>query len=144
MLTTIKIERRKVQRSPKLARVAYAHSLGPYCNQLVHALILLFRNALQLRAAPLNGLQEPGQVIFEVRQNLVSVVFGAQAYLAFTSASLFHDLRTTLFGALDDFLFGGDLLGLFLSGADDTVALTPRFVKHRLALLDDPTRLLEL
>src|ERR687890_1381814 len=106
--------------------------------------LLLFLDALQLCAPPLHGLEELAQVVLEVGEDLVGVVLGAQAYLALAAAGVLHDLRATLLRPLEDLFFGGDLLGLVLGAADDAVALAARLVEHRLALLHDPTRLLEL
>src|SRR5215217_8219039 len=105
---------------------------------------LLFLDALQLGAAPLHGLQQLAEVVLEVGEYLVGVVFGAEAYLALAAAGVLHDLRAALLRPLEDLFFRGDLLGLVLSAADDTVALAAGFVEHRLTLLDDPARLLEL
>src|SRR5215213_6190241 len=106
--------------------------------------LLLFLDALQLRAPALHSLQELAQVVLEVGEDLVGVVLSAEAYLALAAAGVFHDLRTPLLGPLEDLFFRSDFLGLVLGAADDTVALAAGFVKHRLALLDDPASLLEL
>src|SRR5215212_5675655 len=111
--------------------------------RLFMPLLLLFRDALQLRAAPLDGLEKAGQVLFEVREHLVGVVLRPQAYLALPAASLFHDLRAPLLGPFKDLFFRGDLLGLLLRAPDDAVALAARLVEHSLSLLDDPAGLLE-
>src|SRR5215213_11035147 len=105
---------------------------------------LLFLDALQLVAAPLDRLEELGEVILEVGEHLVRVVLGAEPDLALPAPGVLHDLRAALLGPLEDLLLGGDLLGLVLGAADDAVALAARLVEHRLALLDDPARLLEL
>src|SRR5215204_513542 len=89
---------------------------------------LLFLDALQLGATPLHGLQELAEVVLEVRKDLVGVVLGAQADLALAPAGVFHDLRAPLLGPLEDLFFRGDLLGLVLGAADDTVALAARLV----------------
>src|SRR5215203_4482181 len=105
---------------------------------------LLFLDALQLGTATLHGLEELAEVVFEVGEDLISVIFRAEPDLPLAAAGVLHDLRAPLLRPLEDFLFRGDLLGLILGAADDTVALAAGFVEHRLALLDDPTRLLEL
>src|SRR5215210_7706693 len=105
--------------------------------------LLLFLDALQLRASTLHGLQELAQVVLQVGEDLVGVVLSAEAYLALAAAGVFHDLRAPLLGPLEDLFFRSDLLGLVLGAADDTVALAAGLVEHRLALLDDPAGLLE-
>src|SRR5215210_93687 len=106
--------------------------------------LLLFLDALQLRASTLHGLQELAQVVLQVGEDLVGVVLSAEAYLALAAAGVFHDLRAPLLGPLEDLFFRSDLLGLVLGAADDTVALAAGFVEHGLALLDYPAGLLEL
>src|SRR5215210_8624794 len=105
---------------------------------------LLFLDALQLGTAALHGLEELAEVILEVGEDLISVVFRAEPDLPLAPAGVLHDLRAPLLRPLEDFLFRGDLLGLILGAADDTVALAAGFVEHRLTLLHDPARLLEL
>src|SRR5215210_6612863 len=105
---------------------------------------LLFLDALQLGTAALHGLEELAEVILEVGEDLISVVFRAEPDLPLAPAGVLHDLRAPLLRPLEDFLFRGDLLGLVLGAADDTVALAAGLVEHRLALLDDPAGLLEL
>src|SRR5919112_2202541 len=107
-----------------------------------YPLLLLY--ALQLRTAPLHGLEELGEVVLEVGEHLVSVVLCAEPYLALAATGVLHDLRAPLLGPLENLFLRGYLLGFVLGAADDTVALAAGFVEHRLALLDDPTRLLEL
>src|SRR5215210_3530612 len=105
---------------------------------------LLFLDALQLGTAALHGLEELAEVILEVGEDLISVVFRAEPDLPLAPAGVLHDLRAPLLRPLEDFLFRGDLLGLVLGAVDNTVALAAGFVEHRLALLDDPSCLLEL
>src|ERR671916_260616 len=105
--------------------------------------LLLLLDALQLRASTLHGLQELAEVVLQVGEDLVGVVLGAEAYLALPAAGVLHDLRAPLLGPLEHLFFGGDLLGLILGAADDTVALAAGLVEHRLAFLDDPACLLE-
>src|SRR5919112_5272736 len=107
-----------------------------------YPLLLLY--ALQLRTAPLHGLEKFGEVVLEVGEDLVSVVLCAEPYLALAATGVLHDLRAPLLGPLENLFLRGYLLGLILGAADDTVALAAGLVEHRLALLDDPARLLEL
>src|SRR5919112_2291517 len=107
-----------------------------------YPLLLLY--ALQLRTAPLHGLEKFGEVVLEVGEDLVSVVLCAEPYLALAATGVLHDLRAPLLGPLKNLFLRGYLLGLILGAADDTVALAAGLVEHRLALLDDPARLLEL
>src|SRR5215207_6006039 len=106
--------------------------------------LLLFLDALQLGASTLHGLQELAQVVLQIGEDLVGVVLRAEAYLALAAAGVLHDLRAPFLGPFEDLFFRGDLLGLVLGAADDTVALAAGLVEHRLALLDDPAGLLEL
>src|SRR5215212_499670 len=115
---------------------------APERDQVTHR--LLFRDALQLVAAALDGLEELPEVVLQVREHLVRVVLGAEPDLTLAAAGVLHDLRAALLGSFKDLLLGGDLLGLVLGAAVDPVALAARLVEHRLALLDDPARLLEL
>src|SRR3712207_3981445 len=110
---------------------------------LFYTLVLLFLYTLELRAAPLDGLEEFTEVVLEVRQHLVSVVLCAKPDLALPTPGVLHDLCATLLCPFEDLLLGGDLLCLVLGAADDAVALAARLVEHRLALLDDPSRLFE-
>src|SRR4028118_959606 len=62
--------------------------------------LLLFLHALQFGAAPLDGFEQFAEVVLEVGENLVGVIFGAQAYLALATAGVLHDLGAPLLGAL--------------------------------------------
>src|SRR5215210_8679318 len=66
---------------------------------------LLFLNALQLGATPLNGFEELAEVVLQVREDLVGIVLGAEAYLALAPAGVLHDLRAPLLGPLEHLFF---------------------------------------
>src|ERR671913_487571 len=73
--------------------------------------LLLFLYALQFGAAPLDGFEQFAEVVLQVGEDLVGVIFGAEANLALAAAGVLHDLGAPLLGALEDFLLRGDLLG---------------------------------
>jgi hypothetical protein len=69
----------------------------PERDQVAHR--LLFRGALQLVAAALDGLEELPEVVFQVREHLVRIVLSAEPNLTLAAAGVLHDLRAALLGS---------------------------------------------
>src|SRR5215203_5722994 len=94
--------------------------------------------------AALDGGEELLQVHFKGVEDLVGVVLGAEADFALAGAGVLDDLVGSALGLLGDLLVG-DQARLLLAGlADDPLRLAFGLGQHLLALLDDPSRLLDL
>src|SRR5437588_5371274 len=92
----------------------------------------------------LDRCDELGQVHLERVQDLVGVVLGAQADLAFARASILDDVLGSALGLLGDLLFGNQPLLALAGLLDDPLGLALGLGKHLLPFLDDPAGLLDL
>src|SRR6185436_13573522 len=100
--------------------------------------------ALQAVAAALDGCDELGEVDLEGVEDVVGVVLGAQADLAFARTRVLDDLLGLALGLLDDLFLGCEADLLLARLADDPLGLALRLGEHLLTLLHDPARLLDL
>src|SRR2546429_412877 len=95
-------------------------------------------------APALNGGGELREVHLERVEDVVGVVLGAEPDLPLARARLLDDLLGLALGLLDD-LLRRDEPGLLLARLlEDALGLALGLGQHLLALLDDPTRLLDL
>src|SRR5680860_1338196 len=103
-----------------------------------------FFAALQSVAPALNGGRELLEVDLEGVEDVVGVVLRSQADLAPTGARVLDDLVGLALGLFDDLLVADQANLLLARLLDDALGLALGLGQHLLALLDDPTRLLDL